>query len=175
VAYKNREQARAYEKAWQAANAEKCKGYHAKWAKSNRANVNARHKRWEQRNPAKVRARSARQRARDPKKARAAVAAWAKAHPEAIAAIGKRRRALRAGAPVNDFTAKQWAAMKEHYGHRCAYCWRKMKRLTQDHIVPLSKGGSHTYSNIVPACQSCNSKKGTGAVLVPVQPLLLIA
>lgn len=44
---------------------------------------------------------------------------------------------------------------------------------TTAHLVPLAKGGTHTFSNVVPACQSCNSKKGTGAPLVPVQPLLL--
>ena len=47
-----------------------------------------------------------------------------------------------------------------------------MKRLTMDHITPISKGGAHTASNIVPACQSCNSKKNNRAPLKPVQPIL---
>jgi 5-methylcytosine-specific restriction endonuclease McrA len=63
--------------------------------------------------------------------------------------------------------------MLNAYGHCCVYCGRKMQRLTQDHITPLSRGGNHTKSNIVPACRSCNSKKGTGEPLVPVQPMLL--
>lgn len=29
-----------------------------------------------------------------------------------------------------------------------------------DHIVPLSKGGKHEWSNVQLACRSCNSKKG---------------
>ncbi len=94
-------------------------------------------------------------------------------HPEMNRAKCKRRDARKRGASICDFTAKQWEAMKNAYGHCCVYCGRKMKRLTQDHLTPLSSGGNHTQSNIVPACQSCNSKKGKGAVLRPVQPLLL--
>lgn len=34
----------------------------------------------------------------------------------------------------------------------------KMK-LTADHLVPLSKGGTHTTDNIAPAHRGCNSTK----------------
>ena len=83
------------------------------------------------------------------------------------------RRARKRNAPVCDLTAAQWEEIKAAYGHRCVYCGRKMQRLTQDHITPLSKGGSHTASNVVPACKSCNCRKNAGDVLCPVQPLLL--
>jgi 5-methylcytosine-specific restriction endonuclease McrA len=99
--------------------------------------------------------------------------AYRLAHPEIVAANQARHWARQAGASVNDLTAAQWEEIKAAYGHRCVYCGRTMQRLTKDHIVPLAKGGTHTFSNIVPACQSCNSKKGAGAPLVPVQPLLL--
>lgn len=59
---------------------------------------------------------------------------------------------------VCDLTAEQWEFIKRWYDHRCAYCYQK-KSLTQDHFIPISKGGSHTADNIVPACRSCNSRK----------------
>ncbi len=31
---------------------------------------------------------------------------------------------------------------------------------TIDHIIPLSRGGSHTWGNVQLACHECNSKKG---------------
>lgn len=99
---------------------------------------------------------------------------YAQNHPEILRAIGKRRRALERGAPVSDFTAEQWETMQIQYGHRCAYCHCRAKgHLTQEHITPLSKGGSHTLSNIVPACFPCNRKKHTGPPLSSVQPMLL--
>lgn len=57
-------------------------------------------------------------------------------------------------------TKAGWEEIKDKYDHRCAYCHRQMQRLEMDHVKPLSKGGTHTAANIVPACKSCNSSKG---------------
>lgn len=43
--------------------------------------------------------------------------------------------------------------------HRCQYCG-STKRLTLDHVIPRSKGGTHTWDNVVTACAPCNSAKG---------------
>ena len=106
--------------------------------------------------------------------ARASRKAYRQTHLAEKHASDKKRKALQRGATTTDpFTAADWEEMKSAYGFRCVYCGRKMKRLTQDHLTPLSKGGAHTKHNIVPACQSCNSRKHSGSVLIPVQPLLL--
>ncbi len=46
--------------------------------------------------------------------------------------------------------------------NRCQYCAQKFKAddLTLDHVLPRSKGGLKTWTNIVAACRSCNQKKG---------------
>lgn len=106
---------------------------------------------------------------------RKAAKAFSIAHPGSDTEQTRRRRAKVLGAPISDFTPAQWKEMQAAYDHRCAYCRKRAKgRLTQDHLTPLSKGGSHTASNVVPACRSCNSKKNDGAVLNPVQPVLLL-
>lgn len=43
--------------------------------------------------------------------------------------------------------------------HTCQYCGSK-KQLTLDHVIPRSKGGKHTWDNVVIACERCNSYKG---------------
>ena len=42
--------------------------------------------------------------------------------------------------------------------HRCQYCGSN-KRLTLDHVIPVSKGGEHKWNNVVTACESCNQYK----------------
>ena len=44
----------------------------------------------------------------------------------------------------------------------CQYCSRKSssEELTLDHVIPRSKGGLNTFTNIVTCCKQCNIKKG---------------
>jgi 5-methylcytosine-specific restriction endonuclease McrA len=43
--------------------------------------------------------------------------------------------------------------------YTCQYCG-STKQLTLDHVIPRSKGGKHTWDNVVIACERCNSRKG---------------
>jgi len=40
----------------------------------------------------------------------------------------------------------------------CQYCGRAAENL--DHVLPRSRGGAHTWENVVAACRSCNARKG---------------
>ena len=42
----------------------------------------------------------------------------------------------------------------------CQYCGRERGKLTVDHVVPRSKGGSSAWDNIVTCCAPCNRRKG---------------
>jgi 5-methylcytosine-specific restriction endonuclease McrA len=41
--------------------------------------------------------------------------------------------------------------------HRCQYCGERAETL--DHVVPRSRGGGHTWDNVVAACRPCNVRK----------------
>ena len=113
-------------------------------------------------------------RAKNPAMARAKQVLWLANNPDKRRTYERTRRALKANAPVNDLTHAQWLEIQDAQDHRCAYCHKRCKgKLTQDHIVPLSQGGSHTLNNVIGACRSCNSRKGTRKPPIPVQPLLL--
>lgn len=43
--------------------------------------------------------------------------------------------------------------------YKCVYC-STSNDLTLDHVIPKSKGGKNTWSNLVTACKKCNSRKG---------------
>ena len=42
-------------------------------------------------------------------------------------------------------------------GHRCQYCGGAAENI--DHVVPRSRGGTHTWDNVVAACRPCNNRK----------------
>jgi 5-methylcytosine-specific restriction endonuclease McrA len=76
----------------------------------------------------------------------------------AMRRVAKERRRAKINGVDSDFTSQDWQRVLADFNHCCAYCG-SCDNLTQDHFVPLKKGGSHTPSNIVPACKSCNCSK----------------
>ena len=45
-------------------------------------------------------------------------------------------------------------------GWRCVYCGTASGRLTLDHVVPRSRGGTSVWENVVTSCAPCNLRKG---------------
>ena len=50
--------------------------------------------------------------------------------------------------------------------YRCQYCGRTAaelrprESLTRDHLIPMSRGGTNDWTNVVTACSPCNTRKG---------------
>jgi len=74
----------------------------------------------------------------------------------------KRHRARKKNAD-GSHTLGEWENLKSQYNWTCPCCEISEPKiqLTEDHIIPLSKGGSDNIENIQPLCRGCNSKKNT--------------
>jgi 5-methylcytosine-specific restriction endonuclease McrA len=92
-------------------------------------------------------------------KLKARVSAWAKKNPDKRRAMRAKRRTAKTSAG-GAYTSTQWIALCDKHGNVCLCCHKK-KKLTGDHVMPVSKGGSSSISNIQPLCRPCNSRKGT--------------
>jgi 5-methylcytosine-specific restriction endonuclease McrA len=104
--------------------------------------------RWREKNPERYRLATL-----------ARAVAWNAAHPDERRVYINRARAKRKTAPTRPFTPADWAAHCALFAYRCVYCFRLARPLTQDHLEPLVRGGTHSLDNIVPACRSCNARK----------------
>lgn len=54
-------------------------------------------------------------------------------------------------------TEHQLKARLSNIGKQCVYCDGPYEHI--DHVVPLANGGRNIVTNLVPACERCNSSK----------------
>ena len=56
--------------------------------------------------------------------------------------------------------------------YRCQYCGEHfgIEELTLDHVVPKSKGGKRSFTNICSACGPCNWLRGSNDKIKPLEP-----
>lgn len=90
-------------------------------------------------------------------------------HLELVHARVDRARAEKFGVEFDPTVTRK--ALRERYGDRCHYCCTEMDfeigdhgnpadcKATIEHMVPLCRGGGHTWTNCVLSCWECNGDK----------------
>lgn len=159
-------------KEWILANPEKNRGYKRKWATNNQDKIRAHRVAVAPiisiKNKERYRANG------EPIKDRARNR-WRNLTPEQRLEHNKKRRERYAKNPdirnipailrqatdrvgFGKITKLEWKEVCEKYGNKCYYCGSTGK-ITLEHLLPVSRGGTNELSNLRPACPSCNYSK----------------
>lgn len=119
---------------------------------------------WRSANKERVRQNNKQWREANPERARANVRRWIAANPEKARALSRRsaltRRALEAKAFVEAVDPVVVYARAHGICGICDQLIAGGDKWHVDHIVPLAKGGQHSYANTQPAHAFCNISKG---------------
>ena len=155
MSFKNKEHAKAYYAGWRKRNAAKVRVAKQEWYLQHKDVTKQRARAWGKANPEALH-KSQRK--------------WAKENADHIKQHNKEtpevhvaawhRRETKRRSNGGSFTAQEWNALCKKYGNKCLCCKRRRK-LTADHVIPVSKGGTSNIENIQPLCGPCNSSKGT--------------
>jgi 5-methylcytosine-specific restriction endonuclease McrA len=128
-------------------NLEKCRNYDRKYRKDNSTRVRAHWKAWEERNPEKVAEHIRKQNARPEVKARKK-------------ALKHKRRAIENSAHAESI---DFGVVWNNSAGLCFLCGNFVDKGREhyDHVIPLSRGGDHTYANVKVTHSKCNLTKST--------------
>jgi len=122
-------------------------------------------RRYVQENQAAMRAYQMRYHAANAERKNAYGREYRKQNPDLVKASRHARR-VREVAAEGTFTAGEWRTLCDSYGRACLCCGKVEPeiKLSPDHVVPLSRGGSNDISNIQPLCLSCNNLKRANTI-----------
>jgi 5-methylcytosine-specific restriction endonuclease McrA len=84
---------------------------------------------------------------------------WNKNHKTERTLAMSKRRALKKNNGVFSVSKKE---IQKIQSQNCFYCGSKGGEV--DHVIPLSKGGTHSIGNLVSACRSCNASKNNHTI-----------
>lgn len=178
----NKERITAQKREYNRRNAEKMAAAKKRYEEVNRVRMQAKRREWRERNKEKLRRDKLMYYLKNKAREDARVRAWRTANPDRLqnywrdwyygdlehsraqAIDNQARRRSRLG--DGRVTRADWTRIKDEYGHRCAYCARHPARLEQEHLEPLSRGGTHDPDNVVPACRQCNASKSDASLLL---------
>ena len=64
-----------------------------------------------------------------------------------------------------EYTNIEWNNTLNNFNNSCAYCGDTNSKLTVEHVIPVSMGGSSFIFNLIPSCIECNHRKNAIALI----------
>lgn len=149
---KNPDLVRAYNLQYRAANGDKLRAGEKAWREANKERHRESSRKWSAANPERAKEINRR---------------WREANADQVSERLLRRRALMVSGNYDEGISA--ASLRARHGDMCAYCDGLMVfekasvylplSATVEHVIPLARGGEHTWSNTILACRRCNSSK----------------
>lgn len=84
---------------------------------------------------------------------------YALQNPEKIKLYRTKRRAVTRGSRAYTIKVRDSRRALARYRHCCAYCNSSLIQVHWDHVLPVSRGGTHSVGNLLPTCPDCNLQK----------------
>jgi len=134
------------------------------------------YKEWSEKNKEKIKQKQKSWYEKNQERSRQSRKKWRKNNADLIRENNRRREALLRKTKVANFTDKQ---VIEKYGTLCHICEKQIDMnaprhsavkgwqlgLHIDHVIPLSKNGTHTIENVRPSHGICNVQKNNNILL----------
>lgn len=139
------------QKAWDKANAERLRAAKRVWLKTEKGRACSK----------RVQARF---QARHPDRLKEYVKRYRQRHPEKRAYWDYLKRSRFAAIAEKEVVDRLVVAQRDKW--RCHICRRRITKatLSLDHLIPITKGGAHTYRNVAACHKRCNSRRGNGRI-----------
>lgn len=156
-----KEEKREYDRKWRDANREKVRQSQRRWFLANRGQADAASAKWRAENPEKYTEYQKKWSAENKDKINSKAKRYYDSNKEiCIERSNLQSHARRSALKGDIFPIALWRQLTKWFGDWCPYCGESNKKLTVDHVVPISKGGTNSIENLIPCCGSCNSSKG---------------
>ena len=156
----NKDHYRELKRAHQKANPEKYQESLRKYRETHREEINAQARERRQQDLEHYREIGRKSRDKYAEERNAYQRDYGKENRDKLSLFTNIRRARKLAAE-GSHTDKEWQSLKAFYDYKCLSCGKREPeiRLTRDHVIPLTKGGTDSIDNVQPLCARCNSKK----------------
>jgi 5-methylcytosine-specific restriction endonuclease McrA len=157
---KHKDEERERRRTWRKENPDKARESNRKYKEKNKDKIKNSRREYQIKYPERARLSCAKYRLNNPDRVKEHRLKWDRKNREKRRINSHNWRA-RKKSNGGSFTLAEWEILKKQYGNRCPACRRIEPniKLTMDHVIPLSRGGSNNIENIQPLCMRCNDTK----------------
>jgi hypothetical protein len=180
-AVNNPEKVRELKRQYRLQNPDKFRQYSSKYRQRNHQAILTREKKHRQENPEKFREKDRQYRLRKPEIGRERRRRWGEQNPERVLELARQRRVRKKNAE-GQHTADEIQQLYVMQRGLCCFCSKPVgdkrdgikrshfENYTEEHILPLDRGGSNWISNMVLTCWNCNCSRQDKLLFAEWQP-----